>query len=160
VLPDGLQYRVIKTGTGEIPRSTDMVYIKYRGRFINGQEFHRHGHFLTRAGGGLKGWQDAIQRMNIGSKWQIFLHPDLAYGEEGESHYSIGPNATLIYDLELLSLAPPDAEMGRGRLGHALEDSDIPDTDSPEQSPVIPPGQGNAITNAAPASSGRAEARK
>jgi FKBP-type peptidyl-prolyl cis-trans isomerase FklB len=133
VLTNGLQYRVITTGTGAIPTTNDMVYMKYRGTFIDGRQFHRHGHFLTTPGGDLKCWQEALRRMPIGSKWQIFSPPELAYGEEGESHYSIGPNATLIYDLELLSLAPRDAQIGRGRLGHALEDSDIPEPEPPRQ---------------------------
>src|SRR5205823_3657714 len=66
VLPDGLQYRVMQPGTGQTPTTNDLVFIKYRGRRIDGTEFGHHNRFLTRMDGGIKGWQDALQRMKVG----------------------------------------------------------------------------------------------
>jgi FKBP-type peptidyl-prolyl cis-trans isomerase len=125
VLPSGLQYRVIEEGVGLVPGTNDQIYVKYRGTFVNGRQFDRHSHFLIRCGGGIPGWEEALPRMKVGAKWQIFVPSDLAYGEEGEAIHGIGPHATLIYELQTVSIAPPDAEFGRGRLGHALEDNDI-----------------------------------
>jgi FKBP-type peptidyl-prolyl cis-trans isomerase FklB len=129
-LPDGLQYQVLHEGTGLIPSTNDLIYIKMRGTFVDGRQFIRHNHYLIRCGGGCQGWQDALPRMKIGSKWRIFVPPDLGFGEQGEMAWGVGPEATMIFDLEMVSIAPPNAEFGRGRLGHAFEDSDIPDTDS------------------------------
>jgi FKBP-type peptidyl-prolyl cis-trans isomerase len=121
VLPDGLQYRVLKTGAGEIPSTNDMLFVKYRGTFIDGKEFDRHDRFLTRSDGGIKGWQDALQRMKVGSKWQIFVPAELAFGHEGESHHHIGPDTALVYELELLSIATGnDLQMSSG-VGHGLD---------------------------------------
>jgi FKBP-type peptidyl-prolyl cis-trans isomerase FklB len=120
VLPDGLQYRVIQAGTGAIPTTNDLVFIKYRGRRIDGTEFGHHDRFLTRVDAGLKGWQDALQRMRVGSKMEIFVPPALAFGEEGEPYLQIEPDSTLIYELELTSIAPPNPEFGRG-LGHGFD---------------------------------------
>jgi FKBP-type peptidyl-prolyl cis-trans isomerase FklB len=133
LLPDGLQYRVLQEGTGAIPTTNDMIYIKMRGTFVDGRQFIRHDHYLIRCGGGMQGWRDALPQMKIGSKWQIFVSPNLAFAEQGEPAWGVGPDATLIFDLEMVSIAPPDAEFGRGRLGHAFEDSDI---SSPDPSPI------------------------
>ena len=120
VLPDGLQYRVIQTGTGETPKTNDLVFVKYRGKRIDGTEFDHHNRFLTRVDGGIKGWQDALQRMRVGSKLEIFVPPALAFGDEGEPYHHIEPDSTLIYELELALIAPPNPELGRG-LGHAFD---------------------------------------
>lgn len=122
VLPDGLQYRVIQTGNGKTPTTNDLVFIKYRGRLVDGTEFDHHNRFLTWTTGGIKGWQEAIQKMKVGSKWQIFVPPDLAFGDEGEEYRHVEPGSTLIYDLELLSIAPPNPELATGGLGHGLEE--------------------------------------
>jgi FKBP-type peptidyl-prolyl cis-trans isomerase len=126
-LPDGLQYRILKEGTGELPNTNQMVYLKLRGSFVDGRQFLKHNHYLIRCGGGCQAWQDAMPRMKIGSRWQIFVPPSLGFGEQGEPAWGVGPDATMIWDLEMVSIAPPDAEFGRGRLGHAFDDSDIPD---------------------------------
>lgn len=127
VLPGGLQYRVLRAGTGPIPATNDLIFIKCRGHLLNGTEFARRDHFLTRSTGGPKGWQDALQRMKVGSKWQIFLPPDLAFGHEGDSFQRIGPDMTVTYELELLSIAHPgDPGIGTGRAGHGLEGDALP----------------------------------
>ncbi len=112
-LPTGLQYKVITEGTGEIPKATDVVVAHYRGTLLDGTEFdssYSRSQPLTRNVTGLvKGWQEALLLMKTGSKWQLFVPPNLAYGERG-SPPKIGPEATLIFEMELLSIqAPPPA---------------------------------------------------
>lgn len=122
VLPDGLQYRILKDGTGEVSKTNDLVFINYRGTFVDGTEFDHQDHLLTRTtAGGIKGWQEALQKMTIGSKWQIVVPPALAFGHQGQGFPNIGPDATLVYELELLSNAPPNSpELGSGRMGHGM----------------------------------------
>lgn len=106
-LPDGLQYKVLKEGTGPKPKATDTVTVNYRGTLIDGTEFdssQKHGEAATLGVGQvIKGWTEALQLMPVGSKWQLVLPPDLAYGPNGAGGV-IGPNATLIFDIELLSI--------------------------------------------------------
>jgi FKBP-type peptidyl-prolyl cis-trans isomerase len=120
VLPDGLQYRVIHEGIGAVPATNDLVFVKYRGRRLDGTEFSRHDRFLTRLDGGIQGWQDALQRMRVGSKLEIFVPAALAFGDEGEEYLHIEPGCAVIYELELVSIAPLNPEFGRG-LGHAFD---------------------------------------
>jgi FKBP-type peptidyl-prolyl cis-trans isomerase len=124
-----LQYRVLQEGTGEIPTTNDLLIIKYRTSSIDGREIDHKDHFLTRSNGGIQGWQDALQRMKVGSKWQLFVPAELAFGHEGETVRRIGPDSALIFDLELLTLARPgDPLVGTGRVGHGLdEESSSPD---------------------------------
>lgn len=110
-LPSGLQYKIITEGTGPIPKATDTVVANYRGTLLDGTEFdssYSRNQPLTRQVTGLvKGWQEALQLMKTGSKWQLFVPAGLAYGEHGNPP-KIGPEATLIFELELLSIqAPP-----------------------------------------------------
>jgi FKBP-type peptidyl-prolyl cis-trans isomerase len=121
VLPDGLQYRILKEGNGPAPTTNDLVFIKYRGKFIEGGEFDHNNHFLTRTCGGIPGWQEALQKMKVGSKWQVFIPSEMAFGEEGDPYHHIAPDTTLSYDLEILSIAQPgDPQVGTGALGHGL----------------------------------------
>ena len=121
VLPDGLQYRVIKAGTGEIPKDKDLILVKYRGTTIDDTELDHNDHLITMPTGGIEGWQQALHLMKIGSKWQIFVPPALAFGHAGASYKHIGPDMTLIYELELDSIVPPGSPMlGTGRMGHGL----------------------------------------
>lgn len=107
ILPSGLQYKVIKEGTGKTPKLTDTVTVNYRGTLIDGTEFdssYRRGQPATfPANGVIAGWTEALQLMKVGSKWQLFIPYNLAYGERGAGR-DIGPNATLIFDVELLSI--------------------------------------------------------
>ncbi len=106
-LPSGLQYKVIKKGTGDTPKETDTVTVNYRGTLINGTEFdssYRRGQPSTfTLKGIIPGWIEALQLMKVGSKWQLFIPSDLAYGERGAGN-DIGPNATLIFEVELISV--------------------------------------------------------
>jgi FKBP-type peptidyl-prolyl cis-trans isomerase FklB len=105
-LPSGLQYKIIKAGNGKMPTDADTVECNYRGTFINGTEFDssfRMGKPATfKVTGVIPGWQEALKLMPVGSKWQLFIPPQLAYGERGSG--PIGPNATLIFELELLAI--------------------------------------------------------
>jgi FKBP-type peptidyl-prolyl cis-trans isomerase FklB len=106
-LPSGLQYKIEKEGTGPKPKASDTVVCNYRGTFINGTEFdssYKRGQPATfPVGGVIKGWTEALQMMPVGSKWELFIPSDLAYGPRGAGGV-IGPNATLIFEVELLSI--------------------------------------------------------
>ncbi len=106
-LPSGLQYKILKEGTGPKPTAADTVVCNYRGTLIDGKEFdssYKRGEPASfPVSGVIKGWTEALQLMPVGSKWQLFLPPDLAYGERGAGQ-DIGPNSTLIFEVELLSI--------------------------------------------------------
>jgi FKBP-type peptidyl-prolyl cis-trans isomerase FklB len=106
-LPSGLQYKVITAGTGPKPAATDTVVCNYRGTLIDGKEFDasvKHGGPASfPVNGVIKGWTEALQLMPVGSKWQLFIPPNLAYGPQGAGA-DIGPNSTLVFDVELLSI--------------------------------------------------------
>ena len=108
-LPSGLQYKILKAGTGPKPTAADSVVCNYRGTLINGTEFdssYKRGQPATfPVSGVIKGWTEALQLMPVGSKWQLFVPPDLAYGARGAGS-EIGPNSTLIFEVELMSIAP------------------------------------------------------
>jgi|HubBroStandDraft_6_1064221.scaffolds.fasta_scaffold38964_3 FKBP-type peptidyl-prolyl cis-trans isomerase FklB len=105
-LPSGLQYKILKQGTGEKPTSEDTVICNYKGTLIDGTEFdasEKHGgpaSFPVK--GVIAGWTEALQLMPVGSKWQLFVPSSLAYGAQGPP--GIGPNATLIFEVELVSI--------------------------------------------------------
>ena len=105
-LPSGLQYKVIKEGTGKTPKATDTVVTQYKGTLINGTEFdssyRRNEPATFPVNGVIRGWTEALQLMKEGSKWEIVVPPELAYGEQGAG--PIGPNATLIFEVELVSV--------------------------------------------------------
>ena len=107
-LPSGLQYKVIKAGTGKKPKSTDTVTAHYRGTLIDGTEFdssYKRGQPVSFpvSGGMIPGWTEALQLMEEWAKWQLFIPSNLAYGERGAGGV-IGPNATLIFEIELISI--------------------------------------------------------
>jgi FKBP-type peptidyl-prolyl cis-trans isomerase FklB len=106
-LPSGLQYKVIKAGTGKKPKSNDTVTVHYRGTLINGAEFdssYKRGQPVSfPVSGVIPGWTEALQLMEVGAKWQLFIPSNLAYGEQGAGR-DIGPNATLIFEVELVSI--------------------------------------------------------
>ena len=106
-LPSGLQYKVIKAGTGKKPKLNDTVTIHYRGTLIDGTEFdssYKRGQPVSfPVSGVLPGWTEALQLMEEGAKWQLFIPPNLAYGERGAGGV-IGPNATLVFEIELVSI--------------------------------------------------------
>lgn len=107
VLPSGLQYKVLVDGKGAKPGATDTVKVNYRGTLINGKEFdssYKRGTPATfPVNGVIKGWTEALQLMKTGSKWELYIPSEIAYGERGAGA-DIGPNATLIFTVELLSI--------------------------------------------------------
>ena len=106
-LPSGLQYKVVTMGTGPKPKAEQTVQVHYAGKLIDGTEFdssYKRGQpAVFPVNGVIAGWTEALQLMPVGSKWQLFIPSDLAYGEAGAGHV-IPPNATLIFDVELLSI--------------------------------------------------------
>lgn len=110
--PSGLQYKIITAGTGPKPALTDTVTTHYRGTLVDGTEFDssykRNEPVSFPVNGVIKGWTEALQMMPVGSKWQLFIPPDLAYGPKGAGGV-IGPNETLIFEVELISIQPKQA---------------------------------------------------
>ena len=106
-LSSGLQYKVIKEGTGKMPKAEDTVVTNYRGTLVDGTEFdssYKRGQPATfPVKGVIPGWTEALQLMKEGSKWELFIPSNLAYGERGAGNV-IGPNATLIFEIELISV--------------------------------------------------------
>jgi FKBP-type peptidyl-prolyl cis-trans isomerase FklB len=106
-LPSGLQYKIIKKGEGKLPTDTDSVECQYKGTLINGTEFdssYKRGQPATfKVTGVIPGWTEALKLMPVGSTWQLFIPSQLAYGPRGMGGV-IGPNETLIFELELLGI--------------------------------------------------------
>ncbi|HXJ16094.1 MAG TPA: FKBP-type peptidyl-prolyl cis-trans isomerase [Candidatus Polarisedimenticolia bacterium] len=106
-LASGLQYKILTAGTGPKPTASDTVVCNYKGTLINGAEFdssYKRGQPASfPVNGVIKGWTEALQLMPVGSKWELFIPPDLAYGSRGAGGV-IGPNATLVFEVELLSI--------------------------------------------------------
>jgi FKBP-type peptidyl-prolyl cis-trans isomerase FklB len=113
----GLQYKLIKDGTGAQPKATDMVTVNYRGTLIDGTEFdssYKRGQPATfPVNGVIKGWTEALQLMKAGSKYQLFIPANLAYGERAMGP-DIGPNSTLIFEVELQEVKPPPTPVPQG----------------------------------------------
>lgn len=106
VTPSGLQYKIIELGNGPSPKENDIVQVHYRGVHLDGSEFDSS---YTRGepaqfgvGEVIKGWTEALQLMRVGGKWQLFIPPELAYGEKGMG--PIGPNEVLVFEVELLGI--------------------------------------------------------
>jgi FKBP-type peptidyl-prolyl cis-trans isomerase len=150
-LPSGLQYKIIKEGTGPKPTAEDTVLCHYRGALVDNTEFdssYKRGEPLKiPVGGVIKGWTEAIQLMPVGSKWQLFIPSDLAYGERGAPGSPIGPNSALVFDVELISIEPKAApkEQPKETPKDAPKDApkeqpkEQPKAAPKEQAPVAPP---------------------
>ncbi len=112
-LPDGLQYKILTPGNGPKPTPTDTVVANYKGTLINGTEFdssYKRGQPVTfPVGQVIKGWTEVLQLMPVGSKWEVYIPSDLAYGPQGAGRGPIGPNQTLIFEIELVSIQPKAA---------------------------------------------------
>jgi FKBP-type peptidyl-prolyl cis-trans isomerase FklB len=112
-LESGLQYKILKKGTGASPKATDTVKCHYKGTTIDGEEFdssYKRGEPATFAlNRVIKGWTEGLQLMKEGGKWEFFIPPELAYGEMGSGPH-IGPNEVLIFEVELLGIEKPKTE--------------------------------------------------
>ncbi|MCD4735582.1 MAG: FKBP-type peptidyl-prolyl cis-trans isomerase [Bacteroidales bacterium] len=102
----GLQYKIIKEGDGPIPELTDMVKVNYTGTLVDGREFDasKENPAQFRVNGVIKGWTEALQMMPVGSKWTLFVPPDIAYGENPRPGGIIEPNHMLVFDIELVEI--------------------------------------------------------
>jgi FKBP-type peptidyl-prolyl cis-trans isomerase FklB len=131
----GLEYKALKEGTGAQPKATDTVTVNYRGTLIDGTEFdssYKRGQPATfPVNGVIKGWTEALQLMKTGSKYQLFVPSSLAYGERSVSP-EIGPDATLIFEVELLEVKPPATP---GPVGSPKAGAPAPARPSPATSP-------------------------
>ena len=107
-LPSGLQYKVLKAGTGKTPKATDTVTVNYEGRLIDKTVFDssaKQGQPVSfQVGGVIKGFSEALQLMKVGSKWEVYIPSNLAYGATPPPGSRITPNAPLIFDLELVDV--------------------------------------------------------
>jgi FKBP-type peptidyl-prolyl cis-trans isomerase FklB len=114
-LPSGMQYKIIKAGTGPKPTAADTVVCNYKGTLIDGKEFdssYKRGQPATfPVGGVIKGWTEALQMMPVGSTWQLFIPSDLAYGDR-QAGPDITPGATLVFEVELLSIQAKAGDAG------------------------------------------------
>jgi FKBP-type peptidyl-prolyl cis-trans isomerase FklB len=114
VLPSGLQYKILTAGTGPKPTASDSVVCNYKGTFVDGTEFdssYKGGKsepITFAVTGVIKGWTEALQLMPVGSKWQLVIPSDLAYGPSGRP--GIPPSSTLVFEVELVSIQPKDAK--------------------------------------------------
>jgi len=109
-LPSGLQYKILTPGSGPRPAASDTVVCNYSGKLIDGTEFdssYKRGQPATfPVGQVIKGWTEALQLMPVGSKWELVIPPNLAYGDRGTNGGPIGPNETLVFEVELMSIQP------------------------------------------------------
>jgi FKBP-type peptidyl-prolyl cis-trans isomerase FklB len=116
-LPDGLQYKILTPGNGPKPSASDTVVCNYKGTLIDGKEFdssYKRGQPATfPVSGVIKGWTEALQMMPVGSKWQLFIPPDLAYGDR-QAGPDITPGSTLVFEVELMSIQPKTAAAPEG----------------------------------------------
>ncbi len=112
ITKSGLQYKIIRAGTGAIPKATDTVKVHYRGTLVDGEVFdssYKRGQPAEfPVTGVIQGWTEALQLMKTGAKWQLVIPSELAYGPRGAGG-AIGPNATLMFDVELLEIVKPAA---------------------------------------------------
>jgi len=135
-LPDGLQYKIITEGKGESPSASDIVTVRYEGRLIDGTKFDSSDKTQFQVGGVIRGWTEGLTHMKVGSKWELYIPSDLAYGLSGRPP-RIEPGSTLIFDVELLGVEHPQPvtsdiikvpsadEMKRGAQVQILKPEDV-----------------------------------
>lgn len=138
----GLQYKVIKEGTGAQPKATDTVTVNYRGTLIGGKEFdssYKRGQPATfPLNGVIKGWTEGLQLMKTGAKYQLFVPPDLAYGERAVGA-DLPANSTLIFEVELLDAKPAPPPAAAPPPGAAPQGTMPPPPSQPSPSPKASP---------------------
>ena len=144
-LTNGIEYKVVKEGSGEMPKPTDTVVVSYVGRQIDGTVFDQNEHFNTPVSGRtIKGWSAILPLMKTGSKWEVTIPAELAYGMRG-SPPKIGPNAVLVFEMELLSIAAPSAPSA-GAAGKSTNQP-LALTVPPGPMPPSPPGAPTGVVS-------------
>ena len=126
VTPSGLQYQVIKQGNGPKPDSSNRVVVNYKGSLVNGEVFETNNGVPLSVVGVIPGWTEALLKMNVGSKWKIFIPANLAYGENPRQGGKIKPNMTLIFELELLSIEPKQPQQAQPMQAPAMKPMMMP----------------------------------
>jgi FKBP-type peptidyl-prolyl cis-trans isomerase len=144
VLPSGLQYKVIQQGTGPKPTAADTVQCNYKGTLLDGTEFdssYKRGQPATfPVGQVIKGWTEALQLMPVGSKWELYIPSSLAYGERGTNGGPIGPNETLVFEVELMSIQPKPQAPAAAQ-PQSQPQAQQPQAQPPQGQPQPPPPQ-------------------
>jgi FKBP-type peptidyl-prolyl cis-trans isomerase len=160
ILTNGLQYKVLKEGTGPMPKTSDTVVVSYKGSLINGTVFDHNDHFSTPVvGRTIKGWSEILPLMKTGSEWEVAIPSDLGYGPRASQ--KIGANSVLVFDIELLSIAPPaPAPAPVPAPTSALKPSPTPVSirppgSAPQNLPPSPPTPPGAATTTTPVVSGQ-----
>ncbi|MEO6183359.1 MAG: FKBP-type peptidyl-prolyl cis-trans isomerase [Verrucomicrobiota bacterium] len=145
---NGLQYKVITEGKGAKPKLSDTVTAHYRGRLLNGTEFDssykRNQPTDFPVTGVIKGWTEALQLMNVGSKWELYIPATLAYGERAQGK-DIGPNSTLIFEIELIGIKAPAVETSQAVSGEIIKVPSAEELKKGAKIEVIRPGQTNQV---------------
>jgi FKBP-type peptidyl-prolyl cis-trans isomerase FklB len=135
-LTNGIQYKVIKDGNGVTPGPHDNVTIKYKGSLIDGSVFDQNDKYPTAVTGRtIRGWSAVMQQMKVGSEWQVFIPPDMAYGLHSPTP-KIPPDSVLVFDMELLSDAPPAPPAGARASARPIS---VTSSAAPAASPGGPP---------------------
>lgn len=131
-LADGLYYRVIKEGSGRacatLKDEDEVLFIRYKGSFMDGREFDHHNRFPKSLTGGWPAWSLAVKQMKLGDKWQIYSAPQYSLGRDGDSSRKVGPDTTVVWDIEIREFVKNgDPRLGTGRLGHGIAGRDNDD---------------------------------
>jgi FKBP-type peptidyl-prolyl cis-trans isomerase FkpA len=130
-LADGLYYRAIAEGSGRAAstlKEDEVLFIRYKGSFLDGREFDHHNRFPKSLIGGWPAWTQAIKQMKLGDKWQVYSAPQYSFGREGDPSLKVGPDSTVIWDLEIREFVQNnDPRLGSGRLGHGIAGRDNDD---------------------------------
>jgi FKBP-type peptidyl-prolyl cis-trans isomerase FkpA len=141
-IADGLYYKVITNGNGRALStlaSNEMFFIRYKGSFMDGREFDHHNRFPKNLNGGWPAWVMPLKQMKVGDKWQVYSAPEYSFGREGDQPLQVGPDTTVIWDLEVREIIKDsDPRLGTGRLGHGIggrdNDDDLKELD--KQHPI------------------------
>jgi FKBP-type peptidyl-prolyl cis-trans isomerase FklB len=135
-LPNGIQYKVLKEGTGDMPKTTDSVVVGYKGSLIDGTVFDQNEHFPTPVTGRtIKGWSEVLPLMKTGSKWEVVIPSDLGYGTRGNQ--KIPPNSVLIFEMELLSITAPPPASAKPAAPTPASHAGLPPATSGTTTPVV-----------------------
>jgi len=130
-LDDGLYYRVIKEGSGRACKTLkedEVLFIRFKGSFLDGREFDHHNRYPKSLNGGWPAWSIPVKQMKLGDKWQVYSAPQYSFGREGDPALKVGPDSTVIWDLEIREfLKNDDPRLGTGRLGHGIAGRDNDD---------------------------------